>query len=67
MSTLKEVRKARGLTQKDVADHLGISRQTYSGYENEQDRMTIGQAKSVCAMLKCEIIEVFAPAGADKN
>lgn len=30
---LKEVRKARGINQQEVADYLGVKRQTYSAYE----------------------------------
>lgn len=33
MKSLLELRKARGLTQKDVAAHLSISRQAYANYE----------------------------------
>lgn len=59
MQTLKEVRKQRGVLQKAVAEHLGISRQTYSKYENNQERMTISQAKAVCEFLHCDIDDVF--------
>ena len=30
---LREIRKERGLRQEEVADHLGVKRQTYSAYE----------------------------------
>ena len=33
MQSLLFLRKKRNLTQKDVADHLGISRQAYANYE----------------------------------
>lgn len=61
MQTLKEVRKQRGVLQKAVAEHLGISRQTYGKYENNQECMTIGQAKAVCEFLHCDIDDVFLP------
>lgn len=34
MELLKELRKKKGLLQKDVAEHLGIDRTTYVKYEN---------------------------------
>ncbi len=35
---LKELRKEKHLTQKDVADHLGINLRTYQYYEGRDDR-----------------------------
>lgn len=61
MQTLKAVRERRGVKQKAVAEHLGVSRQTYSRYENNQENMSIEQAKSVCAFLHCDIADIFLP------
>ena len=36
MQNLKELRKAIGLTQTEIADKLGISQQAYSKYESGQ-------------------------------
>jgi len=44
MSRLSEIRSATGLSQSDVAKHLGISRQAYGHYETgvrEPDNATI--------------------------
>ncbi len=35
MNRLRELRKNRGLTQKDVASNIGVSPQSYGYYENE--------------------------------
>lgn len=59
MPTLKEVREAKGIKQKVVAERLGIARQTYCRYENDQDKMTIEQAKAVCKFLNCELSDIF--------
>lgn len=61
METLKNMRKKRGVSQKAVAEHLGVSRQTYSRYEGEQEKMTIEQAKRACAFLNCDIADIFLP------
>lgn len=36
MKALIEIRKSKGLSQQDVADYLGISRQAYCNYENDK-------------------------------
>ena len=59
MQTLKEKRLELGVSQIAVAQHLGIARQTYANYENDQDRMTIEQAKSVCDFLRCDVADIF--------
>lgn len=59
MKTLKEVRESKGIKIGYVADQLGISRQTYSKYEENQEKMTISQAKAVCEILGCSIEEIF--------
>lgn len=61
MNTLKEVRDSRGVKQKAVAEHLGVSRQTYSRYENNQEKMSIEQAKAVCSFLRCDLADIFLP------
>ena len=61
MRTLKEMRELRGVTQKAVAEHIGVTRQTYCRYENNQEKMTIEQAQSVCAFLHCSVSDIFLP------
>ncbi len=61
MKTLKEIRESHGVSQKAVASHLGVARQTYAKYETRQERMTIEQAKAVCEFLHCDIADVFLP------
>ena len=36
MEALMKIRKSKGLSQQDVADYLGISRQAYCNYENDK-------------------------------
>jgi putative transcriptional regulator len=59
MMTLKEYRESKGVKLKAVADYLGVSRQTYSRYEEEQEQMSLAQAKTVCDFLGCNIQDVF--------
>ena len=59
MSTLKEARTTRGLKQCVVAEHLGITRQTYSKYEKNPEKMTVDQAKAACDFIGCSVDEIF--------
>lgn len=63
MQTLKEIRESKGIKQGAVADHLGVIRQTYASYEQEQEKMSVAQAKAVCAFIGCSIDEFFAREG----
>lgn len=45
MNNLTLLRKEKGLTQKDVADHLGISRQAYANYEAQNREPDINTLK----------------------
>ena len=47
MNNLTLLRKEKGLTQKDVADHLGISRQAYANYEAQNREPDINTLKSL--------------------
>lgn len=61
MKSLKEYRESKGVKLIAVADYLGVTRQTYSNYEENQDAMSIGQAKAVCDFLGCTVDEIFLP------
>lgn len=59
MKTLKEYREDKGVKLQAVANHLGVSRQTYREYERKQGSMSIDQAKAVCDFLGCSPDEIF--------
>mgnify|MGYP003370689953 CR=1 FL=1 len=61
MQTLKEYRESKGIKLSTVAEHLGVTRQTYSSYEKHQERMSIDQAKAVCKFLGCSVGDIFLP------
>lgn len=49
--SLKQARLLKGLTQKEVAEKLGIHKQTYGKLEKNPDEVTIGQAKQISQIL----------------
>jgi len=48
---LTELRKAAGLTQKDVANKAGVSRAAYSNIEIGARRPSVENAKKIAAVL----------------
>lgn len=59
MQTLKEIRESRGVKQIAIAEHLGITRQTYASYEENPRSMSVGQALAVCEFLHCKLGDIF--------
>lgn len=59
MGTLKEFREQKGVKQTSVAQHLGVTRQTYANYEDNQESMSIGQARAVCDFLGVPVEQIF--------
>lgn len=56
---LKEARREHGITQKDLADIVGVSRQTISSVENGQFSPTARLALLLCIALDKKFEELF--------
>ena len=52
--SIREARESMGLTQQDVADKLGISRQQYANIEVNPGNMTVERARRICSILGTE-------------
>ena len=64
MKSLRDVREAKGVKATAVAQHLGITRQTYAKYESSPDSMSVNHAQAVCDFLGVPVSEIFfAPEG----
>lgn len=55
---LKTLRKERGLTMQDLAEHLGVSWQQYDKYERGINRMPYTRLLDACATLDVNIVEL---------
>jgi transcriptional regulator with XRE-family HTH domain len=57
---LRELRKIEGWTQEEVAKKLGISKQTYSHYENENRKPSLDTIKQLALVYGVDIDVIFA-------
>lgn len=57
---LRELRKLEGWTQEDVAKKLGISKQTYSHYENEKRKPSLDTIRELANVYQVNIDNIFS-------
>lgn len=57
---LRELRKIAGWTQEEVAKKLGVSKQTYSHYENEKRKPSLDTIRDLANVYQVNIDEIFA-------
>lgn len=56
---LKELRKIEGWTQEEVAKRIGVSKQTYSHYENENRTPSLKTIRSLAGVYGVDLDHVF--------
>ena len=56
---LKEARKFKGLTQKEVAAKLNMTQQQYSRFENGVFELNYGQILTLCQLYEISPNELF--------
>lgn len=49
--SIREAREDMGLSMNDMADKLGIVRQTYAKMESNPDIMSVGEMRNVCSII----------------
>ena len=55
MEKLKEMRLAKGLTQEEVAEKLGISQEVVSQYETGKRSIKLDLAKRFAELYECNV------------
>ncbi len=63
---MRYLRRARALTQQDLGDLLGVSRQTVNAIENGRYEPGLRLAFNIAAVFAARIEDVFRPIGSDK-
>lgn len=56
---VKQLRKAAGLRQEDLAQRLGVSRQTIIAIENDKYNPTLELAMKISRLLALHVDEIF--------
>ena len=56
---VKQLRKAAGLRQEDLAQQLGVSRQTIIAIENDKYNPTLELAMKISRLLELHMDEIF--------
>ena len=56
---IRELRKAAGLRQEDLARELGVTRQTINAIEKGEYNPTINLCRSICKILDKTLDELF--------
>lgn len=64
--TLKAARVNAGMTQKLVADRLGVSRCTILNWENGKQNIGIPQFTSLCGVYGVKAEDIFLPTNSTK-
>lgn len=59
MNRLKELRKAKGLKQREVAEQIGVRQQAFSYYETGTINPSLEVAKKIADCFECSIEDIF--------
>lgn len=57
--TLKQARRFRNVTIREIASYLGVSSQSYIKWEKNPDMIRLGYAKLICEFLDFDMNEIF--------
>ncbi len=58
---LRELRRASGLSQEELADRAGLHRTYVSAVERGERNLTVASLEKLAAALKCKFIELVTP------
>ncbi|MES1051696.1 helix-turn-helix domain-containing protein [Bacillus thuringiensis] len=62
---LRELRGIEGWTQEEVAKKIGVSKQTYSHYENEKRKPSLSTIRELATVYNVDIDAIFAEESSD--
>lgn len=58
-NNIKQLRKQAGLRQEDMANQLGVSRQTIIAIENDKYNPTLELAMKIAVLLNLKVEDIF--------
>lgn len=56
---LKMYRKIKNITQQEIADRIGVTRQCYAHYEQGVRQPSIDVLRNICEVLECTSDEII--------
>ena len=59
IDTIRLLREARGFSQKQIADKLGITQQAYSNLEKKPEKATLQRLREIANILQVELITLL--------
>ena len=65
VSRIIEYRKSKGITQKEMADKLGIGQVSYSQIETGKTEITLQRVSSIARILEVDLITLLFPEFSD--
>ena len=63
---IRDARLALGMTQRELAEAVGLSRQTVNAIERGEHNTTIKQCRAICRVLGRSLDELFGEAGEER-
>lgn len=61
-NSLKQYREEFGLSQRALADHVGVTRQTINAVEGDRYDPSVGLVFTLAAFFDCSVEQLFHPA-----
>jgi putative transcriptional regulator len=60
-NSLREYRDRHGLSQRALADHVGVTRQTINAVEGDRYDPSVALVFELAAFFECDVEDVFHP------
>ena len=59
MNRIRDIRQARGMTQKELADRLGVNQSMISDYESGKVDLSLTKAVKIAYILECDLNDLL--------
>ena len=59
MNRIRDIRQARGMTQKELADRLGVNQRMISDYESGKVDLSLTKAVKIADILECDLNDLL--------
>lgn len=67
LENIKAIRKAKGLTQQEMSDKIGMAKNNYGKVENGQIELTVSRLYQIADILEVSVIALLGESTEDSN